>query len=358
MKRSVLKRLFLSGLPLAFLLVSCDVHEFPGPTEPAKYPVVLDLTFDTELPVYQTVDVKTRVLDDPQAYNLRYTVCIYRADAEGAFGREEERRMVVTKSVTAQPDLRIETQLEEGAYRFIVWTDFVDAGTQEHKFFRTDDFSEVALLTSEYAGSTEFRDAFRGRADAAIAKPAQEGPIVVPVPMTRPQARYSFVSTDLTEFMTRVQALRESREHSASQDAGASQDADPADEPTRSIDLDDFRVVVHYAGYVPSSFNLFTDQTADASTGVQFESRITRTSDSEASLGFDYVLVNEGEASVKVSLEVYGRDGTQLSATNPFDIPLMRGRHTIVRGNFLTSEASGGIGIDPGFDGDWNYPVQ
>lgn len=176
MKRSVLKRLFLSGLPLAFLLVSCDVHEFPGPTEPAKYPVVLDLTFDTELPVYQTVDVKTRVSDDPQAYNLRYTVCIYRADAEGAFGREEERRMVVTKSVTAQPDLRIETQLEEGAYRFIVWTDFVDAGTQEHKFFRTDDFSEVALLTSEYAGSTEFRDAFRGRADAAIAKPAQEGP--------------------------------------------------------------------------------------------------------------------------------------------------------------------------------------
>lgn len=140
MKRSVLKRLFLSGLPLAFLLVSCDVHEFPDPTEPAKYPVVLDLTFDTELPVYQTVDVKTRVSDDPQAYNLRYTVCIYRADAEGAFGREEERRMVVTKSVTAQPDLRIETQLEEGAYRFIVWTDFVDAGTQEHKFFRTDDF--------------------------------------------------------------------------------------------------------------------------------------------------------------------------------------------------------------------------
>lgn len=117
-------------------------------------------------------------------------------------------------------------------------------------------------------------------------------------------------------------------------------------------------MVVHYAGYVPSSFNLFTDQTADASTGVQFESRITRTSDSEASLGFDYVLVNEGEASVKVSLEVYDRDGTQLSATNPFDIPLMRGRHTIVRGNFLTSEASGGIGIDPGFDGDWNYPVQ
>ena len=39
------------------------------------------------------------------------------------------------------------------------------------------------------------------------------------------------------------------------------------EEPTRSIDLNEFRVIVRYPGYMPSAFNLFTDQTADAATG-------------------------------------------------------------------------------------------
>lgn len=330
------------------LLVACDVHEFPDPADDG-IPVVLDLSFDPEIPLHQVVEIATRAPEEPQDYDLRYTICVYRAGADGTFGRTEETRLVVTREVVADPDFQVETRLGAGTYRFIVWTDYVASGTQR-QFFDTEDFSEIRLSVSDYAGGTEFRDAFCGTADATVR--GGETPNVVPVRMERPQARYSFVSTDLAEFMTRVQALRESRERSASQDA------DPAGEPTRSIDLDDFRVVVRYAGYMPSAFNLFTNQTADAATGVQFESRITQRSDSEADLGFDYVLVNEGKSSIQVALEVYDSDGTRLSGTEPFEIPILRGRQTVVRGNFLTSEASGGIGIDPGFDGDWNYPVQ
>lgn len=35
-----------------------------------------------------------------------------------------------------------------------------------------------------------------------------------------------------------------------------------------------------------------------------------------------------------------------------FRIPCERGKNTTVRGNFLTSDANGGIGIDPDYDGD------
>lgn len=354
MKRNSWRGWLLGSLLPLSLLTACDVHEFPDQSPAATAPVVLDLSFDGEMPLHQVVEIQTRASVDPQDYDLRYTVCIYRAAEDGTFGREEVSRLTVTKDDVADPDFRIETLLEEGFYRFIVWTDFVDAGTQTHKFFNTDRFAEIGVLTDGYAGASEFRDAFRGVTDATVQ--IGESPCVIPVRMERPQARYSFVSTDLAEFLTRVQTRRSGRKASA--DAPAETGAAPTDETTRSIDLDEFRVVVRYTGYLPSAFNLFTDRTADAATGVQFESRITQESDSEANLGFDFVLVNDEESSVQVALEIYDRDGTRLSATQPFDIPLMRGRHTIVRGNFLTSEASGGIGISPGFDGDWIYPVQ
>ena len=354
MKRNLLKTLFAGGLLPVNLLVACDVHEFPIPVEPEKRQVVLNLSFDTDMPVHQVVDVRTRASIDPQDYDMRYTVCIYRADADGTFGRVEDVRTVVAKDDVTDPDNSIGIELEDGDYRFIAWADYVDAGTLDHKFFNTDDFAEIALLTDSYSGGTEFRDAFHGTADATVS--AGTVPCEVTVQMERPQARYRFVSTDLAEFITRMQAIRAEQEAAAAQEEG--RDPDHVDESAINIDLNEFRVVVRYSGYMPSAFNLFTGQTADAVTGVQFDSGITKMSESEADLGFDYVLVNGDESSVQVALDIYDKDGTRLSSSNPIEVPIARGKQTVVQGKFLTSEASGGIGISPGFDGDWNYPVQ
>jgi hypothetical protein len=40
--------------------------------------------------------------------------------------------------------------------------------------------------------------------------------------------------------------------------------------------------------------------------------------------------------------------------TQPIEVPIRRSWHTILRGRFLMSEASGGVVIDPTFDGDFN----
>ena len=50
-------------------------------------------------------------------------------------------------------------------------------------------------------------------------------------------------------------------------------------------------------------------------------------------------------------------DGELIGSTSTINVPTMRGRNTIVRGRFLTSQATGGVGIDPGFDGEYNIEL-
>ena len=80
-------------------------------------------------------------------------------------------------------------------------------------------------------------------------------------------------------------------------------------------------------------------------------------SESETALGGDLVLVNGHESSVAVRVDVYDHDGTLLSSTDPINVPLMRNRLTVVMGHFLTSKASGGIGLVTRFDGEYDYEV-
>ena len=55
-----------------------------------------------------------------------------------------------------------------------------------------------------------------------------------------------------------------------------------------------------YQGFMPCSFNMFTNKPADSWTGVAFDSTMQRLSDTEVELGFDYVFVNGGESTVPV----------------------------------------------------------
>ena len=40
--------------------------------------------------------------------------------------------------------------------------------------------------------------------------------------------------------------------------------------------------------------------------------------------------------------------------TDPIEVPISRSTHTVMRGGYLLSEASGGISLNPDFDGDHN----
>ena len=90
---------------------------------------------------------------------------------------------------------------------------------------------------------------------------------------------------------------------------------------------------------------------------VSYDGSITQLDDGEALLSFDYVMVNGHESSIPVAVEIY--DGKTLIAnTGAINVPIVRNRLTTVRGKFLTSRANEGVGIDPGFDGDFNIEIK
>ena len=205
-------------------------------------------------------------------------------------------------------------------------------------FYDTQNFEEILLLGDEHYGCNDLRDAFNGTVEAAVSETSLEAT----VEMGRPMAKFSFISNDLEDFMASITKMRTVKDNG---------------NETRAVELSDLKVVFHYYGFMPSSFNMFTNKPASAVTGVSFESEIKALNEKEADLGFDYVFVNGAESAVSVYLEVFDADGTLLSSFKPIKVPLVRSKLTIVKANFLTSEANGGVSIVPDFDGEYNFPV-
>lgn len=348
MKRQKMKTQDIRGTLLMLAVVvaagslapSCDVHEFPEQHNTQRN-IILHLDFQTDLPEGQTVEYTTRTPASDN-YDTRYQVRVYKVGDDGSTTQQACATIVETRNDVSDLDLNIRLTLEEGNYRFLVWTDFVAAGTTDDLYYDTDDFGEITVNTVPYTGNTAFRDAFRGDCTATV---APVGTNDITVDMVRPLARYEFVTTDYDTFITRVLQAIQSRNTTDTVE-------------TKAIDLDDYRIVFRYTGYMPSAFNMFTDKPIDSSTGITFDGRISQLSDTEALLGLDYVFVNGKEASVQTDMQVYNAANEIIAATEPIDIPLERSKCTIVRGPFLTTTAAGSVGIDPGFDGDWNIEIK
>ena len=328
-------------------LSSCDVHEFPA-EEPGKQSITLNLEFRTEMPLHQTVEYTRSGGASTNAgdYDIRYQIRVYRTDNEGKPLSDVYTSITETKDDVTDLNHSVDIEIEKGNYRFLVWADYVDGGKEEDKFYATGDFKEITLAGESHCGNNVFRDAFRGEALAAVT-PGNDAAQEITVGMERPLARFQFVTTDLETFITNALKEQEARDG-----------AEKENSPTKAVNLDDYRIVFRYTGFMPSAFNVFTDKPIDAVTGVSFTGRITRLSDTEAELGFDYVFVNGTESTVPIAVEVYNMEGQLLSSTDPIDVPLERSKLTIVRGPFLTTQASGSVGISPGFDGDWNYEIK
>lgn len=334
----------------AAAIVSCDVHEFPEEYASAvidsvdtRAAVVLQLDYSTELPLYQEVEyTKTRSSSD--GYCLRYLINIYEPESDGSYGRDYSQQVVITCDDVNCLDTCLTLRLEPGEYKFIVWTDYIDYGTEVDKYYDTSDFAEIAL-TDEYEGSTDYRDAFKGTQTGTV----YDGCDTIDVDMERPLAKFEFISTDLDRFLEKIVEIMAKKEETRGVDT---------ESLAKAVDLTDYTVAIAYTSYMPYSFNIFTDRPADSVTGMYFYGGIDATSDTEARLGFDYVFVNGMSTSVQVALYVYDEDGDLIASTDVITVPLLRSHLTTVYGEFLTSEASGGIGINPDYDGEYNIEIK
>lgn len=363
--RKILLYIFLMTLPLAY--VGCDVHELPEECDD-QVPFLLHLDFNTEMPLYKEVQY-TRSGDALTSeaatqHDIRYIINAYRIDNMRSDSREADATFVFTKSDLSDLNYTAHLSLPEGTYDFRVWADYVDSGSIEDKYYDTSNFSEIILADREHhSGSNDYRDAFRGYATATVTNPAYyTGSIVNTIDnqataeMRRPMGKFKFVTTDVEIYLTRViQMMKDQGVPVRSEEFSDSQAM--YDQLVRSLVLNDYYVVFRYNIFMPCSFNMFTDKPADSWTGMSFSSRMFADNTKELTLGYDYIFVNGAETTLSLSVEIYNNEDKLVSSTDPIDVPIARSKMTLVKGEFLMSKATGGVTINPSYDGD-DYNIE
>ncbi len=334
-------------------LTACDVHEWPETPEYVK--LHLRLNYETDITEWEHLYNGTSVIeqgygetyDNYRDYGkIRYIVRIYPASEKmrttSDYNTEE---FVFTKDLLEGYDHEVTLDLLPGNYNVMVWSDLVQTSGDSH-FHNADNFAEIRLQ-GDHKGNNDYRDAFRGSNNISlVADIVEHLPDTLDIAMQRPLAKFEFVTNDVVEFIDKesVRVASKANGNKASND----------DTPTRAINIQDYKVVFYYVGFMPDAYSINTDKPVDSSTGVMFESTLKKLSESNASMGFDYVFVNGKKSAVTVQIGIYDNEDTQLSLTEPIEIPLKRSHHTILTGMFLMSEASGGVTINPDFDGDHN----
>jgi len=339
-------------MPL-LLLSACDVHEWPETPEFVK--LHLRLNYETDMTEWEHLYDGASVIelglgdtyDNHQDYGkIRYIVRTYPVSEKQRSMQDHVQEFVFTKDIAEGYGHEVTLDVLPGNYSVMVWSDLVKTSGDTH-FHNADNFAEI-MLQGDHKGNTDHRDAFRGTNNITLVSDITERvPDTLDVAMQRPLAKFEFVTNDVVEFIDKESTRIASK-------AYGNKSASADDTPTRAVNIEDYNVVFYYVGFMPHAYSMYTDKPVDSSTGVMFESSLKKLSDSEASMGFDYVFVNGRKSAVTVQIGIYDNEGTQLSLTEPIEVPLKRNHHTIMTGMFLMSEASGGVTINPDFDGDHN----
>ena len=324
MRRGILNIFSYAIILLAY--TGCDIHEFP--TEGRNVvPLTIHLDIDTALPINNTIYYPQRGhVDEPNkasTHNIRYIINAYYNNSEIGENRTADTTFVFTKSDINELDYTARIELHEGAYRLLAWADYVDKESNEDKYYDTKEFSEIIIANrSNYAGSNDYRDTFKGESYIELNSLVDNE---VTITMMRPVGKFKFIATNSEAYQNRIS---------------------------------DFNVIFRYNLFMPCSFNMFTDRPADSWTNMSFSSSMQRENDSEITLGYDYVFVGQNETLLNISVDIYDKDGSLISSSSPINVPIVRNKLTIVKGDFFSSNASGGTTINPDYDGeDFNIPI-
>lgn len=360
-----MKKILTLTFALVALLTSC-VHQFPV-TTPAD--VKLTLTFDKDMSYYRTFifpdetksassrDLYDELFEqnfaDHASYDLRYTIEAYPVLGNGSISRDPEQRWVFTADdPLASEDLTVTLTIGEGKYEFRAWADYVADGSQSDLFYKTNNWVDGIRVYSNngHQGNTDWRDAFAGK---QIVEVIRYGSIVEPssgtIQMHRPLGKYIFITNDLDDFTTKV--LRTKSEQAELQ--GSTK--------VPEFNINDYSLTIAYTGFMPSSYSMITDRANDSEVNVRFTSKLYQIDEKRAIMGFDYVYANpenSTQTNVIMGIELKDKDGTVLASHNSVRVPLKRSQYTIIEGRFLLQESSGGITLNPDFEGEFIVPVN
>ena len=366
MKR--MKHYILLCMLLLLTFIGCDVHEFPDNND-ELVPVTLHLDFSIPKSIYKEM-LYTRSNapeDNDKPHSIRHIINAYRTDGTRSDSRQVDAQFVITREIDDSLDFSTEIQLPEGNYDLCVWSDYVNPNSSEDKYYNTSDFSEIILMDrNNHSGSNNYRDAFRGYANVEVKNLIYYTNVVssrsvcneAEIDMRRPMGEFRFIATDVEAFVTRaIQRMSEKQQLPQKLEELPTDKKAALDYLLEMINVNDYKIIFRYNTFMPCSFNMFTDKPADSWMGVSFESSMMLDENYEMVVGYDYLFVNGKETTMSISFEIYDPDGEKIASISPFDVPVVRDKITVVRGAFLTTLASGGVYINPGYDGD-DYNIE
>ena len=329
------KRYYLLFL-FIILLMGC-VHDYPTMTDdgeegvdPTLVQVNTEVTLDLELVPLEIITDKARSGTTKAAtdtYRRRFIIDAYHD------GKVAQRQVTVLEeaeeSGSDKITLPINLKLHALEYTLAVWTDYVAAGTEADLYYNTEDLQQVSC-TTPYTGNTPYRDCLYGTVllDLRDYRNEWNAKVQVQVDMVRPLAQYEIIATDVKDFLAESQRQRETgTAHS---------------------------VTFSYGFYFPLGFNVLTGKPQNSQMNVAFTAPLTVPDDGreEYTIGTDFIFVNGEESYVPLEIRIADSDGYVVSLTTGLNVPYQRGHLTTLRGRFLTSKVSPGVGINPDFDDD------
>ena len=107
-----------------------------------------------------------------------------------------------------------------------------------------------------------------------------------------------------------------------------------------------------------NEYSMFRSRPTDSTLGITYTSPLEVTPEGEVLVAYDTLFINGEESTLSLGIEIYDPAGKLVSTVGNITIPTKLSQGTIVRGNFLTSKASGGVGIDKDFEGEFNIEIR
>lgn len=349
--RQLISRFFIPTTVAAALILiggACEkIHEFPEKgreVDPTQVSMEIKVKLNLTLEVGEVVTKAAKPLvpeeEIDSKYDRRYFVEIRSAEYVDTLVES----FLITREASDTSALVIRTDLHTRKYNVYMWTDFVLKGTTEDLYYDTGNglaLDAIHLLPrSLYVAGTDYKSTQYATAPLDLTPYAGEWfiELTIPVQLESPMAKITFLASDLAEY---------------AQTAGI------------TMSLSDLAKQMEdafsYSGYLPTGFNLYTGRLNDSEVGYGFD-HVARHPcvfrENEYTLvGSDYVFVNGEQSSVTVAVKICNKEGKIINQLGGIAVPIYRGKETIVIYKFFTKEYTPGIGIDPGFDGEFDIYV-
>lgn len=294
------------AMPLLLLTVSCTSID-----DNAEHIGTLNLKLDFDLDMVMTGvanDAGIKSSGDGKTYELRHTVEAYRKSADGVVDEVPARRFVFKCEDAFANSADLPVSLEDGLYEFLVWTDFVEAGTETDYFYDTRDLRNIRLAGS-HKGNNDFMDAFFGRAEVEVSEGHGNVTEDCGIVMERAVSKCDYFALDLSDIVSGI--------------SGA--------------DLDECTVTFFYTGRIPSGFDALSGETCMTRSGVEFSSTVALNKDIRMTkIGFDYMFTDAEESSVSLLIGIFDSKGRLLTTTTHMNVPVMRNTHASMNCDFIT----------------------